>query len=82
MDMQLIPRYAKLDFALLPIGDNYTMGAEDAIVAAEFIQCKKIIGVHFDTFGYIKIDHDKTKQLFKEAGLDFTLPEIGKTITL
>src|SRR5690606_17536645 len=48
MDMQLIPRYAKLDFAILPVGDNFTMGVEDAIVAAEFIQCGKIICVHFD----------------------------------
>ena len=82
MDMQLIPRFAKLDFALLPIGDNFTMGAEDAVIAAELIQCKKIIGVHFDTFGYIKIDHDKTKNIFKNAGLDFILPNIGETISL
>lgn len=82
MDMQLIPRYAKLAIAILPIGDNFTMGAEDAIIAAEFIQCKKIIGVHYDTFGYIEIDHEKTKQQFANAGLDLTLPEIGKTIIL
>ncbi len=56
LDMQLIPKYAKLDFAVLPIGDNFTMGAEDAIIAAGFIDCKRIIGVHYDTFGYIKID--------------------------
>ena len=35
MDMQLIPRWAKLDFAVLPIGDNFTMGVEDAVQAAE-----------------------------------------------
>lgn len=82
MDMQLIPRFAKLDFAILPIGDNFTMGADDAIIAAEFIQCKKIIGVHFDTFGYIKIDHEQTKKKLADAGLDFILPEIGKTIEI
>lgn len=82
MDMQLIPRFAKLDFAIFPVGDNFTMGADDAIVAAEFTQCKKIIGVHFDTFGYIKIDHAETMQKFNDAGLDFTLPEIGKTISI
>lgn len=82
MDMQLIPRFTTLDLAIFPIGDNFTMGAEDAVTAAEFIQCKKIIGVHFDTFGYIKIDHEKTKKVFQNAGLDFILPKIGETISL
>ena len=82
MDMQLIPRYAKLDFAVLPIGDNFTMGVEDAIVAAEFIQCRKIIGVHFDTFGFIKIDHNSARQQFEKAGLDLILPEVGATIEI
>lgn len=82
MDMQLIHRYAKLDFAIMPIGGNFTMNAADAVMAAEFIQCKKIIAVHFDTFGYIKIDHDKTKEQFEAAGLELVLPEIGATITV
>ncbi|SEW24496.1 L-ascorbate metabolism protein UlaG, beta-lactamase superfamily [Chitinophaga sp. YR573] len=82
LDMQLIPRFAKLDFAVLPIGDNFTMGAEDAIVAAEFIQCKRIIGVHYDTFGYIKIDKEKVTQQFAQAGLELLLPAIGSSIDL
>jgi len=82
MDMQLIPRYAKLDFAIMPIGGNFTMNAEDAVMAADFIKCDKIIGVHFDTFGYIKIDHEKTKNLFKAAAKELILPEIGQTITV
>lgn len=82
MDMQLIPRWAKLDFAVLPLGDNFTMGADDAIIAAEFIDCKRIVGIHYDTFGYIKIDGEKTKQQFAEAGLELLLPAIGTTIDL
>lgn len=80
MDMQLIPRYAKLDFAILPVGGNFTMDADDAVIAADFIQCNKIVGVHFDTFGYIKINHDGVKDKFKAAGKELILPEIGKTI--
>ena len=80
MDMQLIPGYAKLDFAILPVGDNFTMGVEDAIVAAEFIRCKKIIGVHFDTFPYIEIDHATSTKKFEEAGYELILPKIGETI--
>jgi len=82
MDMKLVPRYAKLDFAILPVGGNFTMDVEDAVIAAEFIECKKIIGVHFDTFGYIKIDHQKAKDAFKATGCDLTLPAIGETIEL
>lgn len=82
LDMQLIPRFAKLDFAVLPIGDNFTMGADDAIVAAEFIQCKRIVGVHYDTFGYIKIDKEKVTQQFANAGLELLLPAIGSSIDL
>jgi L-ascorbate metabolism protein UlaG (beta-lactamase superfamily) len=82
MDMQLVPRWAQPDFAVLPIGDNFTMGYEDAIIAAELIQCKKIVGVHYDTFGYIKIDHEKTKQAFSAAGLNLFLPAIGESIEI
>lgn len=82
MDMQLVPRWGKLDFAVLPIGDNFTMGYQDAILAAEMIQCKTIIGVHYDTFGYIKIDHEKVKRAFAEAGLNLLLPAIGQSIEL
>lgn len=80
MDMQLIPHYATVDFAILPIGGNFTMDADDAIKAAEFIGCKKVIGCHFDTFGYIKIDHNAVKAKFATAGIELILPEIGQTI--
>ena len=82
MDMQLVPRWGKPDFAVLPIGDNFTMGYEDAIVAAELIECKNIVGVHYDTFGFIKIDHEKVKKAFADAGLNLYLPGIGQSIDL
>lgn len=77
MDLQLIPRYAKLDFAIMPIGGNFTMNVSDAIMAAEMVQAKKVIGVHFDSFGYIVIDHEKAKADFNAAGMELVLPEIG-----
>lgn len=79
LDMQLIPEYTLLDFAVLCIGDNFTMGIEDAIQAAHFIQCKKIIGVHYDTFGYIKIDHNKAKKAFSKQEKVLLLLEVGET---
>lgn len=80
LDMQLIPRWATLDFAILPIGDNFTMGLEDAVESAGMIKCRNIIGVHYDTFGYIKIDHAAAKKVFADAGCTLQLLKIGETI--
>lgn len=82
LDMQLIPKWAKLDVALLPIGDNFTMGYEDAAIAAEFIQCNKVIGLHYDTFGYIKIDHQAAINHFKSLNKELVLLPIGESITV
>lgn len=82
MDMELIPTWAKLNFAVLPIGDNFTMDAADAAKAAEWIECMDIIGVHYDTFDVIKIDHEEAKRIFSEAGLRLHLVDVGKTIEL
>jgi L-ascorbate metabolism protein UlaG (beta-lactamase superfamily) len=82
MDMQLIPKWAKLNFAVLPIGDNFTMDAADAAACAEMINCKTVVGVHYDTFGYIKIDREQVKKTFADAGVDLKLVEIGKSIVL
>jgi len=83
MDMKLIPMFCpKLTFAILPIGDNFTMGYEDALIASEFIECDTIIGCHFDTFGYIKIDREKAQQAFAEKGKKLLLLAIGEHVEL
>jgi len=82
MDMKLIPMQIKLDLAILPIGDNFTMGINDAIIASDFVQCDKVLGCHYDTFGYIEIDHEKAKQLFFEKGKDLMLLKIGESVEL
>lgn len=82
MDMKLIPMQTDLDLAVLPIGDNFTMGVDDAIVASDFIECDKILGCHYDTFGYIEIDHEEAKRKFYEKGKDLMLLEIGESIEL
>lgn len=79
MDMKLIPRYTKLDFAILPIGDNFTMGVDDAIVAAQFVEVDKVLAMHFDTFGFIKVDHKMAIDKFKEADIELTMLEIGES---
>lgn len=82
MDMKLIPLWAELDFAVLPIGDYFTMGAEDAAIAAEFCGARKVIGVHYDTFPPISIDKDAARKTFESKGIELLLPGIGETIEL
>ena len=77
MDMQLIPRWGSPAFSVMPVGDNFTMGYEDAAVAAGWVGSKKIIGVHYDTFGYIRIDHELAQAHFRSLGLELLLPAIG-----
>ena len=82
LDMQLIPRWTKLDFAVLPIGGNFTMDATDAIIASDFIECNTVVGVHYNTFGLIEIDTQKAIADFQKAGKKLLLPAVGETITL
>ncbi|MFM9987548.1 metal-dependent hydrolase [Flavobacterium sp.] len=82
MDMKLIPMRTKLDLAVLPIGDNFTMNVDDAILASDFVDCDKVLGYHYDTFGYIEINHDEAKKKFFDAGKDLMLLEIGESINL
>lgn len=82
LDMQLIGEQFDLDFAILPIGDNFTMGAEDALRCAEMVVCNKIIGMHFNTFPYIEIDTHAAQLMFEVRGRDLIIPQIGQTITI
>lgn len=82
-DMKLIPLIcAKIDFCVFPIGDNFTMGYNDAVLAAEFVNCERVVGVHYDTFGFIEIDKEKAKKEFNRNGKELILPTIGETISL
>jgi L-ascorbate metabolism protein UlaG (beta-lactamase superfamily) len=81
-DMKLIAEEFDIDYAFLPIGDNFTMGINDAIKAAEFVGTKKIIGMHYDTFPYIEIDKESAKKAADKAGMDLIMLNIGKNLTL
>jgi L-ascorbate metabolism protein UlaG (beta-lactamase superfamily) len=82
MDMKLIPMRTKLDLAILPIGDNFTMDVEDAIIASDFVDCDKILGCHYDTFGFIEINHEEAIKKFFDKGKDLMLLKIGESIEL
>jgi len=80
-DMKLLAD-ENLDWAYLPIGDNYTMGVDDAIKASGFINCNNVIGMHYDTFPVIKIDVDEAEAKFVKAGINIKLPKIGESVEL
>ena len=80
-DMELIGEEFDLTFAVLPVGDNFTMGMADAMKATDMINCKEIVGVHFDTFPYVAIDHSDAQALAADAGVNLTLPKIGEEIS-
>jgi len=82
MDMKLIPMQCKIDLAILPIGDNFTMGIESAVIASDFIECNEVIGYHYDTFGYIIIDHDEAQLTFSNADKNLLLLPIGGSHTI
>lgn len=81
-DMKLIPMRNPLDLAILPIGSNFTMDVDDASIAAEFLSVNRVLGYHYDTFGYIKIDHEIAKQKFESKNKELVLLEIGSSLTV
>ena len=83
MDMKLIPMTSPaLDYAFLPVGDNFTMGWHDAIIAADFIKCNNIIAMHFDTFGYIEVDKKLIYEQFKNNNKEIQFMDINTSIQL
>ena len=78
-DMKLIGDYKRIKIAFLPIGNNFTMSLDNAIIASDFIRCDRIIGMHYDTFGYIIIDHKEAVNKFNNSGKDLYLMKIGET---
>jgi L-ascorbate metabolism protein UlaG (beta-lactamase superfamily) len=79
LDMKLIGETTPLKFAALCIGDNFTMGLDDAVKAAEFVRCKEILGVHYDTFPPIKIDHALAVEKFRAANKTLRLLGVGES---
>lgn len=80
MDMKIIPHQYKVDLAILPIGNNYTMGIRDALTAAKFVETNNVLGVHYDTFDVIKIDKEASKRKFSDAHKRLHLLEIGNSL--
>ncbi|HYG22525.1 MAG TPA: metal-dependent hydrolase [Verrucomicrobiae bacterium] len=80
MDMKLIGESTQLKFAILCIGDNFTMGPDDALKAADFVRCNHIVGVHYDTFPPIRIDHREAVAKFQKVSKRLHLLQPGESM--
>lgn len=81
-DMKLIAEWHRPELAILPIGDHFTMGYEKAAQAAEWLGVRSAIGMHYDTFPPIQIDHEKAKAAFAARGVTLHLLSVGASMTI
>jgi L-ascorbate metabolism protein UlaG (beta-lactamase superfamily) len=82
LDMQLIGQRDRIDCMLAPIGDNFTMGIDDAAMAVEFVKPQLAIPMHYNTFGVIEADPQAFVRNVEEKGLHANVLQFGETITL
>ena len=82
MDMKLIGEMHKIDLALLPIGDNFTMGIDDAVKAAEYINAKLYVPIHYNTFDLIKVNPETFVKKLSEEGLQGKIMNVGDSLSI
>ncbi len=79
-DMKLIGEQTPLEIAIIPIGDNFTMGINDAVKAVEFLNPKKVIPMHYKTFDVIDVDPGEFVSRVKSLGVDAQILEYGESL--
>lgn len=82
MDFILIGERYSIDMAFLPIGNVFTMDHIDAARACSLLKAKRCMGLHFDTFPPISIDHDAVKEHMTLQNISFILPMIDEVISI
>ncbi len=82
LDMKLIGEINKLDAALLPIGDNFTMGIDDAVKAVDFLNPGLAVPMHYNTFGVIEADPQEFKRKVESIGKKCTIIPFGESIEI
>ncbi len=81
-DMKMIGELNQIDLAFLPIGDNFTMGPEDALIAAEWLKAEKVIPIHFNTFPLIAQDGEQFIRDLHAKGMEAEVLSVGATLQL
>lgn len=81
-DMRLIAELVKIDVAILPIGDNFTMGQEEAGIAVSFLKPRFAVPMHYGTFEVLEQSADKFAELALKAGAKPLVPSVGETLSI
>ena len=81
-DMKLFGELFDIDYAVLPIGDNYTMGAEDAVVASKFLKAKTVIPIHYNTWPVISQDPNDFRALAEKENISVQIVNPGEAVDL
>lgn len=81
-DMTLIGEQHQIDVVALPIGDNFTMGPEDALLAAQWVKARRVIPIHYDTFPAIKQDPQAFCEQLKRHGIEGYPLRYGETLEI
>ena len=71
-----------LDAAFLPIGGTYTMDVADALVAARWCGARRVVGMHFDSFPALMLDHATAEEQARAAGVELLLPTVEQNFVL
>lgn len=79
-DMKLIGTREKVEVAMLPIGDNFTMGPDDASIAAEWVGAKQVIPMHYNTFPVIEQDPRLFAEKLQKKGIEGVVLKSGEWI--
>lgn len=82
LDMKLIGEMNSIDLAFLPIGDNFTMGIDDAAKAVEFLRPKMAVPVHYDTWPLIAADPEEFARKAQAAGAEGKALKPGESLEL
>ncbi|HBH30746.1 MAG TPA: metal-dependent hydrolase, partial [Desulfofustis sp.] len=81
-DMKLIGEMTPIDYMLLPIGDNFTMGIGDAVKAVELTDPRVAIPMHYNTFPVIEADPHEFKRRVEALGKEAVVMDFGQELTL
>lgn len=82
LDMKLIGEMDRIDVAFLPIGDNFTMGVDDAAKAVEFLRPRMAVPVHYNTWPIIEADPEDFARKASAAGADGRALKPGESLEL
>ncbi len=82
LDLKLIGESSAIDYLLIPIGDNFTMGIDDAVKACSFVQPKCAIPIHYNTFDVIQAEPGEFKKKLEKMHIDCQILEFGQEIVL